>query len=66
MVGHEIEHEFQAALLEPLAQPGEGGVSAKVSVDGVAGDGEAGAGDVLVAEVGKGLVKLLAPLRIAA
>src|SRR5262249_41844736 len=66
VVGHEIEHEPQAALPQPLTQPGERGVASEACVDRVAGDGEAGAWNVVVAQVGERLLEFLAPFGIAA
>ena len=66
MIGDEIEHQPQAALPEPLAQPGQGRIAAEILMHRVAGDREAGAGDVLLAQVRQRLLKFPAPLRIAA
>jgi hypothetical protein len=52
VVGHEVEHQAEISRAQPLAQTGEGGVSAEVAMDGVAGDREARARDVVVREVG--------------
>ena len=65
VVGDEVEHQLQAALAQPLAQAGQRRVAAEVAMHGVAGDREAGAGDVLVAQVGQRLLELAAPLRVA-
>ena len=51
VVGHEIEHQPQAALVETMAEPGQRGVAAQLLVDRVAGDREAGAADVVVGQV---------------
>ena len=66
VIGHEIEHQSQAALAEPLAQPGQCGVAAEILVHRVAGDRETGAGDVLLAQVRQRLLELAAPLGIRA
>ena len=66
VVGDEVEHQPQAARAEPLAQAGQRRVAAQLLVHGVAGDGEPGAGDVLLAQVGQRLLKLPAPLRVGA
>jgi hypothetical protein len=66
VVGNEVEHEAQAALTEAFAEPGEGRIAAEVRVNGVSGDGEAGALDVLVPEVGQRLFELVPPFRVQA
>ena len=66
VVGDEVEHQPQAARAEPLAQPGQRRVAAEVGMHGVAGDREAGAGDVLLAQVRQRLLELLPPLAIGA
>ena len=66
VVGDEVEHQLQAATLHSLPEPGESRVAAEVGVHGVAGDREAGAGDVVVDEVRERLVKLAAPFGIGA
>ena len=65
VVGDEVEHQPQTAVSEPLAEPGESGISAQGRMHRVAGDGEPGAGDVLLAQVGQGLLELSPPLGIA-
>ena len=65
VVGDEVEHQPQAAVAEPLAEPGQGGVAAQGRMHRVAGDGEPGAGDVLVAQVGQRLLELPPPLGVA-
>ena len=53
MVGNEIEHELEAAFLQTLTQPGEGGVAAEIVMHRITGDREAGAGDVLLTQIGQ-------------
>src|SRR5262249_15488808 len=65
MIWDEIEHELEAALLESLAQPGEGTVAAKVGVDRVTGNSETRTGDVFVAQIRQRLAKFFAPFGIA-
>ena len=66
MIGDEVEHQPQAALLQPLAQPSECRSAAEIFMHGVTGDGEAGAGDVFFAQVRQGLLEFLSPLWIGA
>ena len=66
VIGHEVEHELQASLAEPLAQAGQRGVPAKILMHRVTGDGEAGTGDVFLAQVRQRFLELAAPLGIAA
>ena len=65
VIGDEIEHQLQAALLQSFAEAGQGGVAAEVLVDRVAGDREAGAGDVFLAQVRQRLLEFVPPLGIA-
>ena len=65
VIGHEVEHQSQAALAEPLAKPCQCRVSAEIRVHRVAGDGETGTGDVLLAQVRQRLLELAAPFGIA-
>ena len=48
VIGDEVEHQPQPASLHPLPQACERRIAAEIAVDGVALDGETGAGDVLV------------------
>ena len=64
VIGHEVEHELQAALAEPLAQAGQSSVTPEILMDRVAGDREAGAGDVFLAQIRERLLELAAPLGI--
>ena len=66
VVRDEVEHQLQSALLQPLSQTGERRVAAQIAMDGVACDGEPGAGDVFLAQVRQRLLELLAPSGIAA
>ena len=61
VIRDEVEHEPKAALPESVAQPGQRRVPAEARVHRVAGNGEAGSGDVLLTEVGQGLLELLPP-----
>ena len=65
VIGDEIEHEFQAALLETIAHSRQRCIAAKGSVNVVSGDGETGAGDVLVGKVWERFVKFPAPFGVA-
>ena len=66
VIGHEVEHELQAALAEPLAQAGQGRVAAEILMHRVAGDREARAGDVFLAQVRERLLEFAPPLGIGA
>ena len=66
VVGNEVEHQLQAALLQSLAQARQRRVAAQIAMDGVARDGEPGAADVVVPEVRQRLLELAPPLRIRA
>jgi hypothetical protein len=52
-VGLVLDNAREAAFLEPVAQPGERSIPAQRGVDGVAGDGEAGTGDIFVGQIRK-------------
>ena len=62
VIRDEVEHEPKAALPESVAQPGQRRIAAEARVHGVAGDGEPGAGDVVLGEVRQRLLELLPPL----
>jgi hypothetical protein len=64
VVRDEVEHQLQAALLEPSAQAGERRRAAQVAMHGVAVDREPRAADVVVAEVRQGFRELMTPLGI--
>ena len=66
MVGDEVEHQQEPARPQPLAQPGQRRVAPEVGMHRVAGDRKAGAGDVLLAQVGQRLLELLSPLGVGA
>ena len=53
VIRHEVEHQAEAALGQPLAEPGQPGLAADGLVDRVRGDGEPGPADVLLAQVGQ-------------
>jgi hypothetical protein len=65
VIGDKIEHEPQAAPLQPFAQPGQAPVAAELFVDGVAGDGETRAWNIVVAQIVQCLVELLPPAFVA-
>ncbi len=66
VVRDEVEHQLQSALLQPLSQAGECRRAAQIAMDGVALDGESGAGDVFVAQIRQRFLKLVAPSGVAA
>ncbi len=66
VVGNEIEHEFEASFLQAFTQPGEGGVATQILMHRITGDRKAGAGDIILLQVGQGFVKLAPPFGIAA
>ena len=51
VVGNEVQHQPHAAPAEPVAQPSQRRIAPEVFVNRVAGDREAGAADVVVAQV---------------
>ena len=66
VVGHEVEHQPQAASAQPLAQPRQCRIAAQGRMHAVAADGEAGAGDVFFVQVGKRALELAPPVALAA
>jgi hypothetical protein len=62
VVGDEVEHQPQPAPPQPVAQSGQRRLAAHARVNHVRRDGEAGAGDVLFAQVRYRLLELAAPL----
>ncbi|TXT22908.1 MAG: hypothetical protein FD138_3355 [Planctomycetota bacterium] len=66
VVRDEIEHQLEAAFFQPFSQPSERRVAAKITMDGVALDREPGAGNVVVGQVGKRLLKFAPPSGILA
>jgi hypothetical protein len=66
VVGDEVEHQPQAPRPEALAQPGQRRIFSEIGMHGVAGDREAGSGDVLLAQVRQRLLELSPPLAIGA
>src|SRR5438309_1664057 len=59
-------HQAQAALAEPLAQPGQRGITAEIGVYRVAGNRKARSGNVVFPQVGERFVEFSAPLGMAA
>src|SRR5262249_43947567 len=66
VIGIVVEHEFEDALLEALAQPRQCRVTAEIGVHRIAGDCESRARNVFVAQVRQSFLKLLSPFWIAA
>jgi hypothetical protein len=64
VIGDEIEHQPQAAIPEALTDPRQCGVAAQTGMHCVARDRESRAGDVLLAQIGQRLLKLVTPLRV--
>ena len=64
VVRDEVEDQAQATALQARAEPGERLVPAEVLVDPVVPDGEAGAADVFLAEVGEDAPVLGEPLGV--
>ena len=64
VVGDEVEHQLQAAVPEPVAEPGEGLVAAQGGMRRIAGDREPGARDILVAQVGQRRLELPPPFGV--
>ena len=66
VVGHEVQHQAQAAAREPLAQARQRRIAAEVVVNGIGGDGERRSGDVLVAQIGQHATTFLDHLHVGA
>jgi len=66
VIRHEVEHQPEATLPQAPAQLGQRLVASQAGIDGVAGDREPGAGDVVVGQVGQGVQEFPAPLRVGA
>jgi hypothetical protein len=64
VVGHEIEEQPQAAHTEALAETAERRIAPELIVDGVAGNREPRARDVLLTKVGQRLVEFASPFRV--
>src|SRR5262245_46538532 len=64
MIGHEIEHEPEPALLEPFAYPAKRRIPTQAAMDCVIGDREAGTGDVILLQVRQSNLEFSAPFRI--
>jgi hypothetical protein len=65
VVRHEVEHQLQPALLEPLSHTREPRGAAEIAMHRVVLDGEPRTGDVFLAQIRQSFLKLLAPSRIA-
>ena len=66
VIRDEVEHEPEATRPESVAEASQSRIAAQARVHGVAGDGEPGADDVLLAQVRQGLLELAAPFRVTA
>ena len=66
VVGHEVEHQTQAAGAQPLAKAGQGGIAAQPFVDNVARDRKAGSRDVILTQVREGVAEFMTPFVMAA
>ena len=66
VIGHEVEHELQAALAEPFAKSGQRSIASEILMDRVAGDRKSGTGNVFFAQVRQRLLEFAAPLGVAA
>jgi hypothetical protein len=66
VVGHEIEHQPQAALLQARPQARQRAVAAEEPVNGVAGNRKTGSGDVVIAKVRERFAKFGEPFGVAA
>jgi len=62
VIRDEVEHEPEATRPESVAEASQSRIAAQARVHGVAGDGEPGADDVLLAQVRQGLLELAPPL----
>ena len=65
MVGHEVQHQPQAAGLQSLSEPRQCDISAQSPVDRIVRDGEPRAENVLVRQVGQGFLEFPLPLGVA-
>ena len=65
VVGNEIKEQPQAALTKAFTQAGQCGIASQLAMHDVTGDGETGASDVILTQVGQSLLEFLPPLRIA-
>lgn len=65
MVRHEIQHQLDLALRESFAKLRQRRVAANLVADRVGGDGEAGAANVVLFEVGQDGAELGSPFRPA-
>ena len=61
MIGHEIEHQLDAALGEAGAKARERRRTAQIFIDLVIGDGEARSRDIRIGQVGQGRLAFAAP-----
>lgn len=66
VIGNEIEHQPQATLVEPFAQPAQSRIPSESIMNSVASDGKTGPSDVFFTEVGQCLLKFRSPLRVHA
>ena len=64
VVGHEVEHQPQAALRSRSRSRASAASPPRSAMHGVAGDREPGTGDVLLAQVRQRLLELPPPLRV--
>ena len=58
MVRHEIEHQLDVALCQPLAELRKRRVTAQCLADRVGGDREAGAADIVLGQIGQNGLEL--------
>ena len=65
VVGHEVEHQSHAALLQARPQPRQRRVAAQQPVNRVTGDGKSRPGDVFFPQIRQRLAELGQPLRLA-
>ena len=66
MIGHEVKHQPETALIEPFTQAGQRLVAAQVRMRRVGGDRKSRAGDILLAQIRQGRLKIFPPLGLGA
>src|SRR6476620_12476786 len=66
MVRHEIEHQSEATLFQSRSQTSECCIAPQRFMHGIASNGEAGAGDVVVGQIGERFVEFAKPFRVGA
>ena len=66
VIRHKVEHQLDVPSRESFAKTRQPGLSSERVADGVGGDRETGAANVILGQVGQSRFELAAPLRVAA